>query len=1056
MFPEFVKKERAGKEEKDMSALNPAWLPRVEKWIELLKADFYRPVGEIALVGFETDEKLSAREAGTRPFGTIEPERGYARPFAYLWVKGQIVIPEACKQKRVAMQLDFGAEATLYINGKAFGTYRTVEGASEVRQAHHFTVDNVLTRSAAAGESYELLAEIYCMPRLRDGNYHATGPIRPESREGFTDHDNRIHIGRPSFGIWEEEAYQLYLDASVLLSLLRTLPEKSLRAQKIARALKRFTVTVDFEQDREERLRSYRCARELLRDCLNARNGDSAPLFYAIGNSHLDLAWLWRLSETERKTLRTFAAQLRHMEEYPEYKFIQSQPAAYEMCRRNDPELFEKIRQAVKKGSWIAEGAMWVEPDMNLPSGESLIRQILYGKRFFKEEFGVDSVMLWLPDTFGYNASLPQILSGCGIKYMVTAKILWNYNGHAPFREQLFVWKGNDGSEVTVFIPQTYVCGTDPQSVSHLWDERAQVEDMDAYMLPFGYGDGGGGPCRDDIEMLRREADLEGMPRIVFASPLKFFEDNVKKDAPLHIYAKELYFAAHQGTYTGGAEVKRANRKLEMLFKKAELLGTIALVRGKSTFDYDGFDALWKSMLLHQFHDILPGSSIAEVYEDTRKAHGEIRESLNDCIRRFTGSLSASDGFAVYNSAGWDRSEVVELPQAYASGVRDIQGNILPLSRNGGRVYALVRVPASGWMELVPCTGKGETGQARLKAEGAGYRMENEFLSALIDKDGTIRSLVLRESGHELASGAMNTFRLYKDVPHWFDAWDIHESYKSMQTEPGPTVCEAEICEGLRVSLKIKKRIGKASVLEQRISLDAGSRLLRFDTRVDWQETHRLLKVSFPINIKAHNMINDIQYGYVEHPLIPSDADEKNKFEVCNHRYSALADGSRGAALINDCKYGISAEGSELSLSLLRASMAPQIDMDKGTQVFSYALLLWEGSFAESDASRKAYEFNAPLETGKGSGTYSAFAVDADNIIIDAVKPASDRSGEVIVRVYESQARPTSVTLRTGMAPQKAWLCDMLENRKEEMEIKQGAIVFDIGVFEVKTLRLKL
>lgn len=1039
-----------------MSALKPAWLPRVEKWIEYLKNDFYEPVGEINLEGFETDGMISPEEARKHHFEPCSTERGYSHPFGYMWVKGNITVPDSCAGKRLVMDLQFNAEATLYVNGKAYGTHRAVKSASAAREKHHYIVDNYLSRNAVTGDQYDLLAEIYCMPTLHGGLYHSVGPVLPENHEALTNYDNDIRFGTSTFGIWNEDAYQLYIDATALFSLLKVLPDTSLRAQKIMRVLKQFTYAVDFEQDENARLDNYKKVREILKPCLEAKNGDSEPTFYAIGNSHLDLAWLWRLSETERKTLRTFAAQLRHMDEYPDYKFFQSQPASYDMCKKMNPELFEKIRQQVKHGKWIAEGAMWVEPDMNLPAGESLIRQILYGKQFLKEEFDVDSQLLWLPDTFGYNASLPQILSGCGVRYMMTAKILWNYNGHESFTEQLFKWRGNDGSEVTVFIPQTYVSGTTPDSIANFWSNRVQIEDIDNYMLPFGYGDGGGGPCRDDLELLKREENLEGMPKVKFASPITFFEENTTEEANLHTYANELYFAAHQGTYTTCAKVKLANRKLEFKFKKAELLGVLALIKGEKIFDYDRFDEMWKTMLLHQFHDILPGSSISKVYEDTEIAHCALNARLDDCAETYLTAISKDAGTAIYNYSGWDRKEVLTLSAEFANGAVDANGNALAISSDNGNVYALVNVPAYGWTEINPCTKKAEFEPARLYRVGLDFRMENQYMSVLINQNGEITSAMLKGHTREYVNGKMNELRLYKDLPQWFDAWDIHESYKECPVNLADARCSIICGEGLRVCLHIERPIGSNSRLEQDIILDADARLIRFDTRVDWQETHRLLKAFFGSSVKAKKMINDIQYGFIERPLYLSDKAEKNKREVCNHRYTALADGGCGMAVINDCKYGISPENGGVSLSLLRSTMAPQMDLDKGQHEFSYAMLLWNGDFADSDTAMQAYCFNTPMEVKKGKGVFSAVRTNESNVIIDTVKPAHDRSGDLIVRVYESQSRSMHTKLTFGFPVKQAWLCDMLENKYTEKTVNHSECEFDIDCFEVKTIRLKI
>ena len=449
---------------------------------------------------------------------------------------------------------------------------------------------------------------------------------------------------------------------------------ESLRADRLAEALEQATLIVDFEQPLEERIESYRAARAALRPALAAVNGTTAPVFYAIGNAHLDLAWLWPMAETHRKTSRTFAAQLRLLEEYPEYRYLQSQPAAYEMCREHYPELFERIVEAAKDGRWIPEGAMWVEPDTNMTSGESLIRQLVHGKRYFKEVFGVDSVVLWLPDSFGYSAALPQLLKGCGVKYLVTQKIFWSYNEGERFPYHYFTWRGADGSTIDTFLPTSYTYRTDPGEICGVWKSRAQKRGLDAFLLPFGYGDGGGGPTRDHIEFLRREADLEGMPRVKVAGPVEFFEDMEKAGGPKHTYVGELYFSAHRGVYTSQAAIKRGNRRAELALREAELWGSLALLSG-SAYPYDRMDAAWKKLLLNQFHDILPGSSIARVYEEARRDHSRIIEAAEAVRDSAFSALCAGEGVTVFNSLSFERRGLVRLPAEYANGAAASDGS---------------------------------------------------------------------------------------------------------------------------------------------------------------------------------------------------------------------------------------------------------------------------------------------------------------------------------------------------------------------------------------------
>ncbi len=531
------------------------WRDRISHWVRTLKDDFYQPLGEIQWEAFRTNEQLSLGEAKKEQFISVKPGFTWGNTYEYCWMKGHIQLSEEANGKRIVMNLKPDGEATLFVNDKAFGTYR----ASWVNEPHHYIVDNVLSRCAKGDEQFDIMMEVYAghyYPEAPTGGC-ATGPVLPGSYTDKLEEGKRRTLGRCTYGIWNEDAYQLFMDVDTLGRLLEVLDKTSLRAAKIAKALEQFTLIVDFEQERDARIESYKKAREALKPVLEAENGSTMPVFYAVGNAHLDLAWLWPIAETGRKTARTFAAQLRLIEEYPEYKFIQSQPAEYEMCRKLYPELFERIKAAVKKGQWIAEGAMWVEPDTNMASGEALIRQLLYGKQYYKDVFDVDSEVLWLPDTFGYTGALPQILKGCKVNYLVTQKIFWSYNEGEQFPYHYFNWEGIDGSRIVSFLPTSYTYKTNPKQLEEVWKNRSQLQDLDAFLLPFGYGDGGGGPTRDDIEYAKREQNLEGAPRVELSDPKSFFKKMDEAGGPVNTYVGELYFNGHRGTYTSQANSAR-------------------------------------------------------------------------------------------------------------------------------------------------------------------------------------------------------------------------------------------------------------------------------------------------------------------------------------------------------------------------------------------------------------------------------------------------------------------------------------------------------------------
>ncbi|MCD8106172.1 MAG: glycosyl hydrolase-related protein [Lachnospiraceae bacterium] len=1095
-----------------MKTMNSEWRDRVRHWIRTLREDLYEPLGEISWSTFCTMEHLPQEEALRGEFTPVSPGFTWGHTWEYCWLKSSFVLPDAAEGKRIVLNLNPDGESTIFVNGREFGTYR----ADWVAQPHHFMEDNTISFCGKPGETYDILMETYAGHYFPNTDSCGTGPVLPGAFQDPLKEGARRTLGVCTYGIWNEDAYQLYMDAATLYSLLEAQDETSLRAAKIAKALEQFTLVAEFEQEKERRIASYQEARKVLQPALEAVNGSTAPVFYAVGNSHLDLAWLWPMAETHRKTARTFAAQLRLMDEYPEYKYIQSQPASYEMCKKYYPELFARIKEAVKRGQWIAEGGMWVEPDTNLSGGEALIRQLLLGRLYYKEEFGVDSEILWLPDSFGYSAALPQILKGCNMKYLVTQKIFWSYNDGERFPYHYFNWEGMDGTRIVSFLPTSYTYQTDPKQMNEIWKNRAQAQDLEAFLVPYGYGDGGGGPSRDFVEYVKREENLEGCPKVKFAGPKEFFSDiQEMQGAPENTYVGELYFAAHRGTYTSQAKVKQNNRRAELALREMEMWSSIAGENGFA-YDFEQADALWKELLLHQFHDILPGSSIGKVYREAEKAVEGVIAAACRMNEKAMSALTEPDGdgaVTLFNSLSFPRTALVKLPARFAGGAATSEGEAVPIqisavpdaehSKNENYVVeALVTLPPCGVLTLVPqgmpvvlseenmsaaanapeaascaehpaASMSEMTGCAEDLAANApeavscekypmafcreaedGFVVENKYLTARINRKGEVVSFILKSSGREFAAEPLNRLHLYKDVPRLFDAWDIDSNYTEQEIEAAHDVCVRIEKQGLEAVLEVTGQISE-SAYTQRIRLEAESARLEFETDIDWKELHRLLKAAFPVEVYAENGINEIQFGYVNRPTHRSRQYDRDRFEVCNHRYSALADSVHGAAVLNDCKYGISMNGNSMELTLLRASAGPEMRADNRKHHFTYSFTAWEGSFMKSDVVRQGYELNVRPGLAEGSlAKRSYLSTEKDNIILDTMKPTQDGSGDIILRFYESKKAATTTRIFTGLG-KKAYVCDMMENILEEIPFENGEMELSFRAFEIKTVRVK-
>jgi alpha-mannosidase len=1027
--------------------LNPEWLRRVTNWRDELPLHFYRPLGVVALNGFVTLEQLTAEDALKGPFQPMPSGARWGAKWEYGWFRGACTLPPEAAGERIVLRADAGGESAVWVNGRLAGA---------VDRQH---TEITLALSGAPGARYDVLIEAYAGHGLRTAGKGPVGYGRESVPEPPT---AQATVGETTFGVWNEEVYQLWLDVETLLQTRNHLDPDSLRVAEIDAALRDFTLIADPELPPDEFRATVRAARERLQPLLACTNGSTAPTLFAVGHSHIDVAWLWPLQETERKMARTISTQLALMQEYPEFLFIQSQPHLYWMLQRHYPAKYEEVKAAVKAGKIIPEGGMWIEADTNVSGGEALIRQFVHGKRFFREEFGVGNELMWLPDVFGYSGAMPQIMRGCGIKYFATQKIFWTYNGGDPFPYNTFTWEGIDGSEVLAHIFNDYNSLTDPNALIQRWRQRVQKDGISTILLAFGHGDGGGGPTRNHLEFLRRAVDLEGLPKVRMASPIEFFRDQERRGIPKERYVGELYFQAHRGTYTSQAKTKKGNRKSELALREAEMWGAIARSTGGAhagqPYEYpaQALAEAWRAVLLNQFHDILPGSSIHRVYEEAEASYAEAIGVADDAANRARAALAQpGQALTVFNSLSWDRKALVKLP-AGAHVATDAAGELVPVQVAEGQTWAEVQAPSCGWTTL-QLTGDSQPQTVGDAAWAAGLLLENGQLKVALNDLGEITSIWDKEAERELAAGPCNSFKMYRDVPGAWDAWDIDSMYAEMPV-PLPDKASIEIVTAgpLVAVLRVRRRLHHSS-MTQEIRLRRDSRRIDFATTVDWQESHKMLKVAFPVNIHANEAIHEIQFGHIRRPNHYSRPFDANRFEVCNHKWSALVEENRGCAVLNDCKYGLNVLGNSINLTLLKSALAPDMTADKGIQSFTYSFYAWNGSFAESGVVREAYELNAPVTTAPGGGgEQSLIRVDAPNIIVETLKPAEDGSTDVVVRLYEAKHMATRATLTTALPVRAASQTNMLEEFETVLPCTAGKIALEFRPFEIKTVRLRL
>ena len=1029
-------------------------IARINIWLEELKQHLFERLEVVTFTGFTTKRHLTLDEALRQEFSPMPQKTRWGEKWEYGWFQAEIVLPKEAEGKRIYLHPEVGKEMLIWVNGKTAGS----------KDLKHDGI--TLTRCAKAGERFFVVAECYAGhgPRLEKGgpcpSWRTPVPDPPKFQE---------EVGISDFGIWNEDAFQLYMDAFTLLKLSEGLDSKSLRAMKVNQGLLEFTFLADFELDREARDQSFLKARKRLKPLLLSVNGSTAPEFTIFGQSHLDLAWLWPWEETKRKCARTLSTQVALSDEYEEYQFLLCEPPIMECVKENYPELYKRLLKKIEEGSFLPEGGVYVEPDTNLVSGESLIRQCLYGRKWFRTELGKESVLVWLPDCFGFSGQLPQIMKGCGIRYFATQKISRALKGCDEFPYNNFWWEGIDGTKILTHFYKKNNARLDPLDLIVRWrEDRVQEENIETFLFPFGYGDGGGGPTREMAEVARRVKDLEGVPRTRMESPVLFFKRLEDKGSVTEVYRGELYLPWHRGTYTSQAWIKKENRLTERRLREAELLNAIACVTECRENKREELESLWKKLLFQQFHDILPGTSITRVYEDAREAFQVIGENTQAIYEEAKGWIKGAEkgGLLIFNSLSFEREEVIGIPaKDGADFVKD--GRVSLVQRIGDEFLLPVTVPSLGYTDLCRQLLKDSkdtedpTEFCRIYEKNGCFILENGLVKAVVDGLGQVKSVREKATDTEFLDGIGNQLFLYQDINVAYDAWELSSFYKNVPVEiKSAATIVIEETGPLKVVLLVRKSICQSSLI-QRISLTYRSRRIDFSTTIDWQETHKILKTSFPVAIRTEEALEEIQFGYVKRPVHQNRRYDADRYEVCNYRYTAMSEPGRTAAVLNDSKYGISTTLNNIELTLLKSPVWPDMYADQGILEFTYSFYIESKNFSDSGVVREGMKLNNPLAYwGKGTGEKEFFRIHSDNVIIETVKMAEDGERHMIVRCYEAIGTHTSCYMMTGFPISKMWETSMEEIVEEEKTIpvqpvENGCEMFlQFAPFEIKTLRL--
>lgn len=1002
--------------------------------------------------------------------GTVWSELDWHR-----WFCAVVRIPEPMKGKKVVFEIKTGREGQwdatnpqmlLFVNGKLI----------QAADVNHREI--TLCENACAGDEYE----------IRILAYSGTVP------GGFT-----IHMYLKTV---DEKIRKLYYDIFVPLEgahIIGNTDEDNCR--KILSILGMAVDVIDFRAPYSEKFyNSLERAEKILKDGFYTEQNTAAPVVSAVGHTHIDIAWLWTVEQTREKALRSFSTVLALMREYPDYKFMSSQPILYQFVKEQDAEMYEEIKKRIEEGRWEVDGAMWLEADCNLTGGESLVRQILKGHKFFMEEFGTESKCLWLPDVFGYSAALPQILQKSDIPYFMTTKISWNQYNQLP--NDMFWWKGLDGTEVFTFMPTacdfdkaaglnisfsdkknttTYTGIINPNMLLGTHKRFQNHELTDNTLMLYGFGDGGGGPTAEMLENAERlKYGLPGFPRLCLEGERDFFdrayqEVSEKKNMP--VWDGELYFECHRGTYTSMAKNKRYNRKSEILYQQLEILSAMASLAG---YDYPEktLEKGWNVILLNQFHDIIPGTCIEAVYKTTDKEYEEIladgKKEVNKIAEVLGKNICAEDVedvIMVLNTLGYERSDLVVIPEEKQriTGMRSEEGEVLPVQKiKEGIMFFAKKLPPCGYKKFYPVYYK-ETDESEKKNSVWNRTYENEFYRVIFNEKMQITSLIEKSGRREYIQEGMagNFLCTYEDRPANWDNWDIDEYYKRKPYEADWVSAPVVVEQGsLETVIEYSMGFGDSTVTQQ-VCFYRDVPRIDFRTKAQWKTHHVLLRVNFPVDVNAKYAGFEIQFGNVERETTCNQSWDSAKFEVCGHKWADISEHNGGVSLLNDCKYGYGVKNGNLSMTLIKSGTYPNENADIGFHEFTYSVYAHPGRWQEAETVQMAYNLNVPLVVSVQNKKdekqklpvakipKSLLSSSRKETFLETIKRSEDGK-DWIVRMYENCNCHVTASIKTGFPVKKVEECNLLEKKVRDISIEKDEFTVSFKPYEIKTFRFIL
>ena len=1031
------------------------YIQQLEKRINELEGLRYRNKIEINRFIFKEDleQMINPKVPNYEDQKEIVKKEFWSGRDKYVWLHVEVSLPEAFIGKNIVGYFDFGNtgvgnnssfESMIYLNKKEY------QGVDSNHKEVFFDLD-------ACGQTFELDFRLW------------------SGLEGGGKKQDQYHQYKEAFIAQLDQATDdLYYMGKNIIETLHVLTDEDPIRYKLENVLKEAMKRVDYTNIQSDMFyESIKNASDYLNVSIDKLDRKDLIDIICVGHTHIDVAWLWRLKHTREKISRSFSTVLNLMDRYEEYYFLQTQAQLYEYIKNDFPEIYTRIKAKVKEGKWEPSGSMWVEADCNLTSGESIVRQILYGKKFFKDEFDFENTFLWLPDVFGYSWALPQILTKSGIDTFITTKISWNEVNRMP--NDTFIWRGIDGSEIlTHFVTTpdvdsttkfyTYNGNIKPQIVKGIWNNYRNKDVNQSLLLSYGYGDGGGGVNRDMLENRRRIDKLPSMPVTKTGTVTKYLEKlhedlNAEENlGHMAVWDNELYLEFHRGTYTSQAYNKLMNRKLELAYRDAEILSIFSGINKKDMTSYpvQSLYQGWKIILRNQFHDIIPGSSIQEVYEDSRQEYKEAEQIVRELFDDLAGIDQSN--ISIINTALWNREELICIEDYAGQNLQLVNQDNSPLMRQISENTCYFHIDSILPLGTKNYQVKNETTledcQNKSRFTYKNNSVESKHCKITWNNQGQLIEIFDKATNQNILTDTGNELQIFEDKPREYDAWELEATIDDKKEIIHDFTGAKLISEGpLFIKIRFGWKYNKTTMIQDMI-LYHHSKRIDFATRVQWKERDKVLKVAFPVDVRAINARYDIQFGSVERPTHRSTSWDAAKFEVVGHQWANIEEKGLGVALLNNCKYGYDIKENTMRLTLLKSATFPDPTADLGEQHFTYSIFVHQEAWNQSRIIEEAWAINAPLKVLKGKNNTlnnkeQLFDVQGSGVTLDAIKKTED-GNKILIRLHEMHGGKSLFRMQCNFEIKNWYECDLMENPIGE-QVESPAIEMKFKPFEIKT-----